>query len=185
LQEDWADWLPLAEFAANNQASEATGVSPFFGMYGMNPRCQFDLSPPLPNNHHDRLARETVEAFSTIHDHLRSEMVRAQLRYQDQADAHCLPAPNYQVGDRVWLDARNWKTRRLAHKLDNKLNGLFRVLRVLSPYAYRLGLADGTSAKSSFGLPNMLPRRPNCMDASANSIAKTGVFYNRHISRIL
>jgi transposase InsO family protein len=39
LQEDWADWLPLAEFAANNQASEATGVSPFFGMYGMDPRC--------------------------------------------------------------------------------------------------------------------------------------------------
>jgi hypothetical protein len=62
---------------------------------------------------------------------------------QDQVDAHCLPAPNYQVGDHVWLDALDWKTRRPAHKLDNKLNGLFRVLRVLSPYAYRLGLADG------------------------------------------
>jgi transposase InsO family protein len=143
LQEDWADWLPLAEFAANNQASEATGVSPFFGMYGMDPPCQFDLSPPLPNNDHDRRARETVEALSTIHDHLRSEMTRAQLRYQDQADAHRLPAPNYQVGDRVWLDARNWKTRRPAHKLDNKRHGPFRFLEVLSPYAYRLELAKG------------------------------------------
>jgi hypothetical protein len=95
LQEDWADWLPFAELAANNQASEATGVSSFFGMYGMDPRCQFNLSPPLPNNDHDRRAQETVEALSTIHDHLLSEMARDQLRYQDQADAHRLPAPSY------------------------------------------------------------------------------------------
>jgi hypothetical protein len=47
------------------------------------------------------------------------------------------------VGDRVWLDARNWKTRWPAHKLDNKRHGPFRVLEVLSPYAYRLELADG------------------------------------------
>jgi hypothetical protein len=25
LQEDWVEWLPLAEYAANNQASESTG----------------------------------------------------------------------------------------------------------------------------------------------------------------
>jgi hypothetical protein len=56
-----------------------------------------------------------------------------------------------------------------------------------NPQFIVLGTSSGfaTSAKSSFILPNMLPRRPNCMDASANSIAETGVFYNRHISRIL
>jgi hypothetical protein len=50
LQDDWADWLPLAEFATNNHASETTGVSPFFGMYGMDPRSQFDLAPVIANN---------------------------------------------------------------------------------------------------------------------------------------
>ena len=29
-QDDWSLWLPMAEFAANNHASETTGVSPFF-----------------------------------------------------------------------------------------------------------------------------------------------------------
>ena len=30
LQDDWPKWLPLAEFAANNQMSESTKISPFF-----------------------------------------------------------------------------------------------------------------------------------------------------------
>ena len=37
LQDDWPTWLPLAEFAANNQASETTGLSPFFRLYGRDP----------------------------------------------------------------------------------------------------------------------------------------------------
>jgi transposase InsO family protein len=39
LQDDWAEWLPLAEFAANTQASETTGSSPFFANKGFNPHC--------------------------------------------------------------------------------------------------------------------------------------------------
>ena len=37
LQDDWAEHMPLAEFAANNQASETTGVSPFFANYSYDP----------------------------------------------------------------------------------------------------------------------------------------------------
>ncbi len=53
LQDDWNSWLPLSEFAANNQASESTGVSPFFANYGYDPKWQFDLrqdeqAPPIP-----------------------------------------------------------------------------------------------------------------------------------------
>jgi hypothetical protein len=42
IQDDWAEWLPLAEFAVNNQASETTGSSPFFANKGFDPHCQFD-----------------------------------------------------------------------------------------------------------------------------------------------
>jgi hypothetical protein len=49
-QDDWVDWLPLAEFAANNVASETTGVSPFFTNYGFNPRLGVKPSEPCPPN---------------------------------------------------------------------------------------------------------------------------------------
>jgi transposase InsO family protein len=54
LQDDWAEWLPLAEFAANNQASETTGSSPFFANKGFDPHCQFDLSPAATNDINDQ-----------------------------------------------------------------------------------------------------------------------------------
>ena len=49
-QDDWVDWLPLAEFAANNAVSETTGVSPFFANYGFNPRLGVEPSAPCPQN---------------------------------------------------------------------------------------------------------------------------------------
>ena len=36
LHNDWEAWLYMAEFAANNQASETTGMSPFFATYGQD-----------------------------------------------------------------------------------------------------------------------------------------------------
>jgi hypothetical protein len=49
-QNDWVQWLPLAEFAANNVISETTGVSPFFANYGFNPRLGVEPSKPCPPN---------------------------------------------------------------------------------------------------------------------------------------
>ena len=49
-QDDWAGWLPLAEFAYNNAASETTGMLPFFANYGFHPRIGVEpAGPPRPN----------------------------------------------------------------------------------------------------------------------------------------
>jgi hypothetical protein len=53
LQDDWADWLPLAEFAANNQASETIGALPFFANKGFTPQYQCDLMPATTNDVND------------------------------------------------------------------------------------------------------------------------------------
>jgi hypothetical protein len=140
LQDDWAEWLPLAEFAANNQASETTGSSPFFANKGFDPHCQFDLSPAATNDINDQRALTTSKALAEIHNHLHAEINRANLRHQDNANNRRLPAPNYQNGDLIWLDGRNWKTRQPSKKLDNKRHGPFKIIEKISPYAYRIEL---------------------------------------------
>jgi transposase InsO family protein len=42
-QDDWVDWLPLAEFAANNATSETTGYTPSTPALASNP---VRLAPP-------------------------------------------------------------------------------------------------------------------------------------------
>jgi hypothetical protein len=46
-QDNWVQYLPLAEFAANNHVSETTTVSPFFANYGFDPRLS-RCKPPAP-----------------------------------------------------------------------------------------------------------------------------------------
>jgi len=120
LQDDWADWLPIAEFASNNHTLQTTAVSPVFANLGYDPRWQFELSAYLPNQAENQQLRSVAKALSEIHDHLRTEIHRAQLCYQETAGTYRFPAPDYQVGDLGWLDARNWKTRRPSAKLDHR-----------------------------------------------------------------
>jgi len=48
LQDDWADWLPIAEFVLNKHTLETTAVSPLFANLGYDPYWQFDHSASLP-----------------------------------------------------------------------------------------------------------------------------------------
>jgi hypothetical protein len=47
-QDDWVDWLPLAEFAGNNTTFKTIGVSPFFVYYGFHPCMEVEPAHPLP-----------------------------------------------------------------------------------------------------------------------------------------
>jgi len=67
-------------------------------------------------------------------------MRRAQLLHSEQADRRRLPAPRYEVGDTVWLDARQIVTRRPSRKLDDRRLGPFPISRKISTHAYRLDL---------------------------------------------
>jgi hypothetical protein len=57
-QEDWEDWLPMAEFSANNVASASTGMSPFFANKGFHPRMSFGPPRPVARNSTKRLQEQ-------------------------------------------------------------------------------------------------------------------------------
>ena len=46
LQDDWSEWLASAEFAGNSLRSETTNSSPFFALYGFEPRMGFEPVQP-------------------------------------------------------------------------------------------------------------------------------------------
>ena len=51
-QDDWADLLPIAEFAFNISHHSSIGMSPFYATYGFHPRQSLDafaIPPTVPD----------------------------------------------------------------------------------------------------------------------------------------
>jgi len=139
-QDDWVQWLPLAEFAANNGISESTKCTLFFAVQGVDPRMSF-VGEPTPDRVQWRCEADQVQAtMQQVHEYVRVEMRRSQAVQEEGANWGRIPGPNIQVGSGVWLDARNIRTTRPSWKLDWKRLGAIRVRKNVSPYAYELEL---------------------------------------------
>jgi hypothetical protein len=155
-QDDWVDWLPIAEFTANNAISETTQVSPFIANYGYDPRFTENLAlPPFLNQQQD--VNALVKCMCEIQDHLRAEMRYAQNHQETNAYQHRLPTPRYNVGDEVWLNVKNIQTTRPSRKLYWKRLGRFKVKKVISPYAYELDLPSSMKIHPVFHVSKLDP----------------------------
>ena len=109
-QDNWADLLPLAEFAYNNAPSATTGISPFFTNKGYHPNISIYPERDLTSTR----AREFVVDLDELHQELRKQISAAQCRYQLPADAKRSLAPDFKVGDKVYLNAKFLRTTRLS-----------------------------------------------------------------------
>ena len=98
-----------------------------------------DLSPPNRGDNDDTLTRTTVARMAEIHEAMRTNMVDATQRYQDQADKSHEPGPRFQAGDKVWFVTKNTRSARPSRKLDHKREGPFELVadpNLKTPYAY-------------------------------------------------
>jgi hypothetical protein len=104
-QDDWVQWLPLPEFAANNTTSETTKCSPFFAVSGIHPRMTFDGAVGEPRDSRMVDADSVQTAMQQVYEHLQVEMRRSQNNMEEGANRRRLPAPHIDEGTMVWLDA--------------------------------------------------------------------------------
>ncbi|KJK73746.1 hypothetical protein H634G_10981 [Metarhizium anisopliae BRIP 53293] len=112
-QNDWVDWLPLAEFAPNNATSDTTGVSPLFANYGFHPRLGIEPADPCPPNlsmaqrRGFYKANTVVERFERILDQLRALAQQSINRYERNANESRTESPIYHVGQEGMISGRD------------------------------------------------------------------------------
>ena len=96
-QDDWVDYLPMAEFAFNNLTNTSTQQTPFFANYGFNPRFDPQLSSDSPNPD----AKSLSDRLAIIHDELRAELQQAQQRQERAYNQRTTKGPDFKPGDLV------------------------------------------------------------------------------------
>ena len=98
-QDDWVDWLGLAEFQYNNLIHDSTRTTPFFANYGFHPT--FSITPMQRAT--TPAASDFLEHLNTIRSELRAELKLAQETAKGQYNTHRAIAPTLNPGDLVML----------------------------------------------------------------------------------
>jgi len=134
-QNNWDKHLPIVEFAINNAVNAATGMSPFYVLYGHHPL--------LPSN---LFQKSENPAGLTAAEHVKARYERAkrclqaaQDRMRHQFDKDHRPQTFEPNSDQVLLSTKNFRTK-APTKILPRYMGPFKVLEKIGDQAYRLEL---------------------------------------------
>jgi hypothetical protein len=78
--------------------------------------------------------------MTSVHQFCRQGLEKPSETMRKYHDKKAKLAPAYQPGDFIMLNGKNLKTRRPAKKLDAKLHGPFKVMKVMLPTAHKVEL---------------------------------------------
>jgi hypothetical protein len=155
-QDDWVQYLPLAQFAYNSTVSEPIGVSPFFANHGYNPTA---YKQPRADTVKAQDAIVRAERLKDLHSQLGLDLEFIEQKSTEYANKKRSQGPSLQNGDRVYLLRRHIKTRRPSDKLDFKKLGLFRVIERVSSVNYKLELPKTSKLHPVFHVSLLEPAK--------------------------
>ena len=159
-QDNWVDLLPLAKFAYNNAPSATTGVLPFFTNKGYHP----NISVYPEHDMTSARAHDYAVNLELLHQYLHEEMANTQLHYQGPADAKHTPAPDFKVGDQVYVKAKYFWFTQPSKKLSekNKNLGPYTIIAQVGSLSFMLHLSDSMHAVHPiFHVSQLKPAIPN------------------------
>lgn len=114
-QKDWDTHIPAILFGYRVRRHETTGDSPFYLLYGREPRLPLDASliPPssLSTSVNEHRAR-TVQTTEEVHAIARENIERTHQTMKNSYDRESRE-PNSMLGDRVWYTRQ--RQRKVSH----------------------------------------------------------------------
>jgi len=120
-QHDWDEHLPLLLFAYRSSLQESTRESPFFLLYGRDPRLPTETALSQPESPYqvdvEDYRTELVTQMSRVWTLAKQKIEQAQQAQKIQYDRHATNLEKLRVGDRVMvymLDQVQGKMRKLA-----------------------------------------------------------------------
>jgi len=102
-QNDWLEWLVLAEFAFNNKVHLATKVSPFITNYGRELRMRVDIR----KKEKVEKAVEFAKRIKKVQEEAGAALRKAQEEMKQQADRRRKKEEEWKTEDKVMLSMKD------------------------------------------------------------------------------
>ena len=138
-QEQWSDWLGMAEFAYNNKIHSTTKILPFKVNYGQNPRIGFKGR----RKGKYEAAGKFVEKMKKIQEKAKAMLGKVQEEIKKFTNKKRGEGEEYKVGDLVLLSMKDlkWQMKgRRSKKLTEHFVGPYKVKGIVSSNAIELEL---------------------------------------------
>ena len=138
-QEQWPEWLGMAEFAYNNKAHSSTKTLLFKANYRQDPRMGFEGRKKGKYMG----AEKFVEKMREIQEKAKVALGKAQKDMKKYVDRKRAEVEEYKVGDLVMLSTRDLKYQmvgRRMEKLTERFVGPYKVKRIVSTNVVELEL---------------------------------------------
>uniref|UniRef100_A0A0W0F4H4 RNA-directed DNA polymerase n=1 Tax=Moniliophthora roreri TaxID=221103 RepID=A0A0W0F4H4_MONRR len=136
-QDDWDEFLPLAEFSYNNHIHSSTQQTPFMLDTGCNPQMGFEPNQPPSEAESVNQFKQKMQAGL---EEAKAALDKAKQEYTQYYNRCRVPAPEFKPGDKVWLDASDIQTDQPSKKLADHNLGPFVVEHCVGFGAYKLKL---------------------------------------------
>ena len=139
-QDQWADWLAIAQFSINNKNHTSMKKTPFEVTRTYVPRMGTEPTPSGIEDLAAPAAQQFASDVTSTLDQVKSNMEAAQRRMKEQADRHRTDPPPYTVDQLVWLSTENLRLTRASRKLSERWLGPYKITRLVGPNAVELRL---------------------------------------------
>jgi len=134
-QDDWVEWLPLAEFAYNNQSHSSTRRSPFFVNLGRHPNTGSEIKgteEKVPT------VDEFLEGIRETRREVKEALKKTNEIMKRKFNGKKGSKREYRAGELVWVDGSNLSDGHPSKKLSFKRAGPFPVVRKVGESSYEL-----------------------------------------------
>jgi hypothetical protein len=155
-QDDWADLLPTAEFVINSRLNSATGHTPFELLYGYMPDFTIPVGRPLGIPVLDK----HLQNLQVVRKDAEAALRLSKKQMQTDIEQRMKPY-KFNIGDKVWLQAKQIKVHQQSAKLGPKQLGPFEVTEVRSDVDYKLALPPALRIHDVFHVDRLSPYKGN------------------------